>query len=192
MAAVPTSIELMTLEAFRALPNADELELVQGEAVPVAENDLEHGYMEALIVTALSNFVGEHRLGVALGSSTRFHVRVTNKAGRVVDSYRQADASVILGKTAAEVFRLHPYHGAPDVAVEVVSPSDDLEEALGKASMWVQHGAKLAWVISSQRLVFVYRPGRDKPELLGMQDTLDGGEVLPGFTCPVQALFAEA
>jgi len=158
----------------------------------VAENDLEHALMAGFITSKLGNFVAERQLGAVLGSSARFHLSVTDATGQTRDSYRMADVSVVLGKTWGEVVKLHPYRGARDVTVEVVSPSDDLERALGEAAMSIEHGAKLAWVISSQKLVFVYRPGQNKPELLGIDDAITGDDVLHGFELPVSACFPSA
>ena len=77
----------------------------------------------------------------------------------------------------------------PDLVVEVVSPNDTRREVAAKARMWLRYDVRLVWVVLPQtRSVDVYRPGH-AVETLTDQDTLDGLDVLPGFTCPVSAVF---
>ena len=77
----------------------------------------------------------------------------------------------------------------PDLLVEVVSPNDTRREVAAKARMWLRYDVRLVWVVLTQtRSVDVYRPGH-AVETLTDQDTLNGLDVLPGFTCPVSAIF---
>ena len=79
----------------------------------------------------------------------------------------------------------------PDLVVEIVSPSDtrDTRRAVrGKARMWLRYGVALVWVVQPDtRTVDVYEP--DQAVALTDNDTLDGSEVLPGFTCPISDIF---
>ena len=80
----------------------------------------------------------------------------------------------------------------PDLVVEVVSPNDTRREVAAKARIWLRYDVRLVWVVLPQtRSVDVYRPGH-AVETLSDQDTLDGLDVLPGFTCPVSAVFDTA
>ncbi|MFN6566635.1 Uma2 family endonuclease [Dendronalium sp. ChiSLP03b] len=81
--------------------------------------------------------------------------------------------------------------GAPDLAVEVISPSNTFAEIHSKLVEYFDSGAKLVWVINpDEQSVLVYRqPQPDK--LLKLTDSLDGEEVIPGFTLLVAELFAE-
>ena len=77
----------------------------------------------------------------------------------------------------------------PDLVVEVVSPNDTQREVAAKARMWLRYDVRLVWVVLPQtRSVDVYRPGHAAVTLTE-QDTLDGQDVLPGFTCAVSAVF---
>jgi Uma2 family endonuclease len=79
---------------------------------------------------------------------------------------------------------------APDLAVEVLSPSDRMADALAKVAMYLQAGTPLVWLVNpTTRTVVVFRSEMD-PVTLGESDTLDGGDVLPGFTVPVAEVFA--
>jgi Uma2 family endonuclease len=82
------------------------------------------------------------------------------------------------------------YEMPPDLAVEVVSPNDGAHQIRHKADQYLAAGTRLVWVIYPEgRLVDVYQPDHD-PHPFKMGDTLDGGNVLPGFTLPVKAIFA--
>ena len=75
---------------------------------------------------------------------------------------------------------------APDLVIEVQSPRQDLS---GKAAMWLSFGSREAWVANPSPVgITRYRPGQE-PEILTEDDTLDGGDLLPGFTIPVWRLF---
>ena len=79
--------------------------------------------------------------------------------------------------------------GAPDAAVEIISPGDRVYEVDAKVQEWLDAGAKLVWVFNPrQRTVTVYKPGVN-PVILTTQDTLDGQDVIPGFRLPVTSLF---
>ncbi len=79
---------------------------------------------------------------------------------------------------------------APDIAVEVISPSDRPGEVLAKAAEWLRGGAKLVWLVDPEdQRVLVLEPGHDI-RALSMDDTLDAEPVLPGFAVPVRDLFA--
>jgi Uma2 family endonuclease len=78
---------------------------------------------------------------------------------------------------------------APDFAVEVKSPTDSKREMRRKAEKYLAYGTKLVWLVFiEERLIEVYMPNLDVL-VYGIDDTLDGGDVLPGFTLPVKDIF---
>jgi Uma2 family endonuclease len=78
---------------------------------------------------------------------------------------------------------------APDLLIEVVSPYDTAQEVLEKVILWMRFGVRLVWVVyPSTRSVMVYRSAEDV-SVRQIDDVLDGDDVLPGFRCPVRALF---
>lgn len=80
--------------------------------------------------------------------------------------------------------------GPPDLAVEVVSPSETYREVDEKAKDWLVAGAKLVWVVNQlQRTVRIYRQDAGIATLTE-EDELSGGDVLPGFRCLVSEIFA--
>ena len=77
----------------------------------------------------------------------------------------------------------------PDLVVEIVSPSDGQREVSDKARMWLRYGVRLVWVVQPDTYtVDVYEPGR-AVVTLDEHGTLDGLDVLPGFTCAVRDIF---
>jgi Uma2 family endonuclease len=82
-----------------------------------------------------------------------------------------------------------PVPRMPDLAVEIQSPDDSPEKIRTKCAYYVANGSKLAWGVFLKKQIEVYRPGEDVI-VLGENDTLDGGDVLPGFSLAVRVLFA--
>lgn len=83
------------------------------------------------------------------------------------------------------------YPGAPDLAVEVLSPEDRPSEVLRKVSRFLEAGTRLVWVLHTERrTVTVYR-ANGEVVVLGVEDTLSGEDVLPGFSCRVADLFPQ-
>ena len=80
-------------------------------------------------------------------------------------------------------------NGAPDFVVEVRSRTDRLPPLLAKMQEWMDGGARLGWLIDYlTRRVYVYRAGREEPEILENPETLPGEDLLPGFTFDVRRL----
>jgi Uma2 family endonuclease len=77
---------------------------------------------------------------------------------------------------------------APDLAVEVLSPSDHLPDTLAKATMYLQAGVSLVWVIDPRKHTATIFRQDEGPVTIGKDGVLDGEEVLPGFTLPLAKL----
>ena len=78
---------------------------------------------------------------------------------------------------------------APDLAVEVISPSETPKHVADKIAAYPEAGTALLWVVRpSRQTVTVYEQGRG-PRELGIGEVLDGGAVLPGFRLPIAAIF---
>jgi Uma2 family endonuclease len=78
----------------------------------------------------------------------------------------------------------------PDLAVEVKSPSNTPDELRQKAAYYLQNGARMVWLVFPDiQTVFVYTVDNPAGTKFGIEDILDGGDVLPGFTLPVATIF---
>lgn len=175
-----------TDEEFMALAAGDSrYELVDGELVDIGNSGMEHGNISTFLGGALEFYVRPKKLGVTCDSSTAFTMKTGNK--------RSPDVSFI-AKTRLQGLKRLPkgfFQGAPDLAVEVISPSNTFEEIHNTLVEYFENGCQLAWVINpDEQSVLVYRqPQPDR--LLKMGDRLDGEEVIPGFSLAVAELFAE-
>ena len=82
------------------------------------------------------------------------------------------------------------FNGAPDLAVEVISPSDRTSEVLAKASDWLRFGCTAVWIIDPETKTATVYSNRRPALFLAAEDTLVCGELLPGFRLPVSQIFA--
>jgi Uma2 family endonuclease len=79
----------------------------------------------------------------------------------------------------------------PDLAIEIKSPADSLIKMRKKANYYLENGSKVVWLVDTQRQkVEVYTV--DDTEILGSGDTLDGGDLLPGFKLSVSELWSQS
>jgi Uma2 family endonuclease len=147
------------------------------------------GYLESMVamvlVNALQNFVLPRKLGIVTGEAGMMNLFA--QLVRIPDVAFTSWARFPGGKpTNAPVPKL-----APDLAVEVLSASNTPREIARKLREYFKAGVRLAWVIDIQlRTVAVYT-SPDNPTILSGDDSLNGGEVLPGFTFPLRELFAQ-
>ena len=143
-----------------------------------------HGKIAVRIGGRLDHFVSARQLGEVYGAETGFTLR------RKPDTVRAPDAAFV---SAARIppggIQSGYFPGAPDLAVEVVSPDDTAAEVKAKVNEYFEAGARLAWIIyPDAREVAVFKSARESL-ILSERDILDGGDVIPGFTCPVKEIF---
>ena len=179
MAGPMTAEELLALE----LPGK-RTELVRGRLMVREPAGYEHGRVASELLVRIATHVRAHGLGVALAAETGFTLQ------RRPDTVRAPDVAFIRAERApARGTRGFP-ELAPDLAVEVRSPDDRRSELAEKVADWLAAGTALVWVVDpSSRTVVVHTAGA-APRTLGAHDTLDGGDVLPGFGARVGELLA--
>lgn len=164
----------------------EDLELVRGVLVPVmTPAGGEHGALAAFLTVEVGTYVRTHDPG-------RVYVEVGYKIFSNPDTVRGPDLSFVSTKRAAAAkLRRGFIHGTPDLAVEIVSQDRTIAELTTKAREYLEAGSLLVWVVDPPtHTVRIHQPGRPVVTL-SRDDTLDGGEVLPGFTLPLSRLFAE-
>jgi Uma2 family endonuclease len=176
----------MTADELLTYPHDNQrLELIKGELRTMAPAGGEHGALTINVTLPVGAYVRANGLGVVFGAETGFIL------ARDPDTVRAPDLAFVRQE------RIPPtgvprgfFPGAPDLAVEVVSPSDIFTEVEDKVQEWVEAGCRLVWVINPRRRrVTAYRSLTDIV-VLTVADALDGHDVLPGFRCPVADLFA--
>jgi Uma2 family endonuclease len=181
----PTNLQtgIMTIEEFERLPDDGwRLELVRGQVVREPPAGFEHGDVAFEIGTLLRLFARKHRLGKVVGTDAGFVLFDEPPTVRAPDV-----AFVSKERLTFDPKRFAPI--APDLAVEVISPSNTMSEIHEKVLDYLDAGTRLVWVVDpGSCMVAVYR-SRDEIRLLNRADELDGGDVLPGFRLKVSELF---
>ena len=81
------------------------------------------------------------------------------------------------------------FRGAPDLALEILSPSNRSGEFHAKVADYLAAGARLVWIVDPKRRMVTIRETLLAQRRLGARDVLDGGDVLPGFAIPVEEFF---
>ena len=176
---VSTTHKVWTDEELMALPDDARYELVDGELIRMSLAGARHGDLVAELLMRIGAFVNERERGCVFAGQTGFRLPGGN--------LRCPDISFV----SAERLPGGPPSGflylVPDLAVEVLSPTDRAGDVAQKVAEYLNVGVRLLWVIDPEtRSAVVYRPGvtPHRPS----SDTLEGEDVLPGFSCPLTAV----
>ncbi|MEL6319237.1 MAG: Uma2 family endonuclease [Cyanobacteria bacterium J06626_14] len=175
-------------EEFMALPkDGHRYEVVDGELIDMGNSGMEHGNLGSYLGGLLELYARPKRLGVTCDSSTAFKLTSGNRRSPDV-SFVVPERLQVLGSGRLPTGY---FEGAPDLAVEILSDGNTVEETHTKIVEYFENGARLVWVIHpDERYVLVYdEPSPD--QFLKVGDSLDGEDVVPGFSCPVADLFIE-
>jgi Uma2 family endonuclease len=174
----------MTAEQLADLPDdAARHELVEGELHTMTPAGGEHGRTGARLLLRVGALVEARRLGDVFTAETGFVL------SRDPDTVRAPDVAFVRAERVAAA-RVPGFPVlAPDLVAEVVSPSDRAVEVAAKALAWLDAGVRLVWVVDpANRTVTVHSP--EGTRVLRGQDELDGEDVLPGFSLPLEELWA--
>jgi Uma2 family endonuclease len=149
-------------------------ELVDGRIV-VSPAGYRHGRIAMRLGSLITVYAMERKLGDVLDSSTGFRLPGGNV--RSPDVAFVGSARVVGGGPAGF------FDGAPDLAVEILSPDDNAREVLDKVGEYLKAGTCLVWVIDPERrTAAIYRSLTDTQRLTET-DSLTGEDLLPGFSC---------
>jgi Uma2 family endonuclease len=175
--------EITTAEELLEAPDLGCCELVLGELVMMSPAGYEHGVIVGNIHTSLATFVKQRSLGVVTAAETGFII------ARAPDTVRAPDVGFIQAARMPSERTRGFFQGPPDLAVEVVSPTDRAGELLAKVRDWLAAGCRAVWVVDpTSQTVSVYRGSQTS--LLTANDELGDDEILPGFRLPVAELFS--
>ncbi len=178
----------ITADLLLKMPDdGSRYELVAGEVRKMVPASWEHGAVGSNLHSFLGPYVREHQLGQVLIAEPGFLI------ARDPDTVRVPDVAFIhKDHLPATLPKETFWPGAPDLAVEVVSPGDRHGEVDDKVRMWLDAGTAMVWVINPKwRNVTVYRSPTEI-RTLTENDSLDGEDIVPGFRCAVGELFLEA
>jgi len=187
-----TQERFFTAEAFWdfcQLPeNRDRrLELVEGEIRELTPAGGEHGEVTGDLFGFIWNFARERGLGRVTAAETGF-ILYKNPDPDGKDTVRAPDVAFVSIERAPEPLPAQFVPIVPDQVVEVVSPNDRAEEIEEKISLYLKYGVRMIWVTYCvTRTIVIHTPTSIKR--LTIDDTLDGDDVLPGFTLKVSDIF---
>jgi Uma2 family endonuclease len=176
----------LTVDDLYRLPADDGLkhELESGFLVSEPVPGARHGYTAAKICQILVAYVEQHDLGAVFGNDTGYLL------ARSPDTVRGPDVSYVeRTRLAAGTLPVGPFSGPPDLAVEVLSPSNTRPAIRAKVADYIAAGTRLVWVIDPEsRSATVYR-SLLSPRDIEENGTLDGEDVLPGLRIELSELF---
>jgi Uma2 family endonuclease len=174
----------VTAEELLAMPDdGTRRELVHGELRVIPPPGAEHGRVALTIGALLHAHARQRDVGVAFAAETGFLL------ARDPDTVRAPDAAFVTKERAEEVGRTTRYWpGAPDLAVEVLSPGDTWDEVEEKALAWLAAGTIAVLVLDpDRRTATVYRGGGDA-HVYASEAALDLADAVPAFSVPVADL----
>ena len=179
-----TTHVITTAEQLLHTPGLGRCELVRGALIAMNPAGFEHGRVVSRINSRIETFVDQHRLGITTGAETGFFIE------QDPDTVRAPDVGFVRGDRVPKDTVRGFFRGAPDLAVEVLSPDDRAGEVLAKVQMWLAAGCRLVWVVDPQTQSVTAYDERQSVQMLSADSQLDGGEVLPGFSVSVAEIFA--
>jgi Uma2 family endonuclease len=175
----------ITIQEFERMALDGRWELIDGEPVEKTPSADESSSIGAMILGFLAQYVREHRLGRLYGADGGFVIFPDRPTVRVPDAaFVRADRAP-QGKARKSFPRL-----APDLVVEVLSPSDRASEVVAKLEMYQEAGVPLIWLVDPDKETVTIIAAGQPTRVVKQGDTLDGGNVLPGFSVPVAEIFA--
>ncbi len=181
----------ITLEAYMALLDEQPCEVIDGEVIPMAPQQLRSSRIAHDLLFSIERIVRDKKLG-RVWAETVYALDVDPGANWVEGSL-VPDVSFTsqehLDEQMARYGEEGPLRIAPDLAVEIVSPTDKFSLLLIKVARYLEYGTKLVLLIDPQRrVVHIYTPEQPDGAILHDTNTLTGDPVLPGWSMPIAEL----
>lgn len=174
---------MYTAEDVERLPEDERFELIRGERREVSPTGGQHGHVQTRLARFIDAYSDERKLGV-----------VYTEAGFLLS--RRPDTLLALDAAFVRAERVLPdadqdgfLPQVPDLVVEIVSPGDSHTEVVEKVMTYLEAGVPLVWEVDPKRKRVIIWQGDHTVHELKQGDTLDGGNVLPGFQVAVADLF---
>jgi Uma2 family endonuclease len=184
------SQQLMTVAEFEQFIQQPEnrdraFELISGIPVEMPPSSRKNTILGARMISLIGPFVEEHDLGYMSGADGGYQLGLHDT--------RQPDAAFIRKARVTDLEGI-AFDGAPDLAIEVISPSESPRDVLDKTKAYLKAGGQQVWnLYPSAQVVDVCSLAANGEDLLiktvDIHGTLDGGDLLPGFTLSVRRIF---
>lgn len=176
----------MTVEEFAAITEDGKFDLVDGEVWYVSPTQFNHGETTPDLSYFLSDHVRRHKLGRIYSGEFGFRLHPGLRTVLCPDvSFVRAERVPRRGSSSGF------FQGSPDLAVEVISPSERPADILAKVGKYLDHGTSVVWCVYPDKELVVVHAIDEPPLVLHIADTLTGGSVLPDFALPLATLFEE-
>lgn len=186
MATTTTKPKLLTADdLLRLYSKGVRGELIRGVLSETMPAGTQHGKIVMKLGARLMQFIEPRKLGTLTASDAGVWLE------RDPDTVREPDIAFFPAQKMPLDADIPGYaEVVPDLVVEVESPNDSRRALNDKALMWLRYGVRLVWVVHpDSRTIAAYRDGSGVATLTA-NDALDGMDVLPGFTCAVNEIFA--
>jgi Uma2 family endonuclease len=173
----------ITLADLERLPDdCNKYEVSEGELIVMPPVKSLHTLVALTVLETLQTYLKQQSIG-----------RAIPEAGYLLSrnplTVRQPDVSVLSNERIASTSEDKYFEGSPELAVEVVSPSDSAQDLETKVEQYLRFGSKQVWIVyPKKKRVHVFRPNAG-PAILDESQMLEGGNVLPGFSVKVSDLF---
>jgi Uma2 family endonuclease len=176
MVAVPLEETGVTLDDL--LQREGRAEVYDGEVVHMSAAGIVHNVIINNVWRVLDSYLQSHDLGIAFGDGATF--LMFSPFPRLKDSF-EPDVSFLSKENVPAGWDIEkPHPGAPDFAVEVISPDDRADRVQYKAQTYLEKGAKQVWLVYPRvQQVHVYVTGQAR--IYGIEDTVDLGDLFPGL-----------
>ena len=173
----------MTAAELLELPRGNyRYELVKGELLTMSPSAAEQGAVTVNLTLLLGSFVKANNLGTLYAAETGFKLQ-TNP-----DTVIAPDIA-FLGQGRKSSRSQGFLSGAPDLAVEVLSPGDRRSKIEQKTAQWLQFGAKAVWIVNPERRTVEIHSQNGQTKILTENEELSDDDVIPGFRALVSEIF---
>ncbi len=175
----------LTMDDLERMPDVyhRNVELDEGELLETAPASEDHGNLETEIAFLLKQFAKQHDLGRVYAGDTGF---------RLSDGTLRSPDVAFVRKARVEQVRSTGFgNGAPDLAVEIFSPSDSVAQLMRKVKQYFAAGTHTVWIVYPERREIHALEASGADRILTIEDQIDAPELLPGFATPIAAVFAE-
>jgi Uma2 family endonuclease len=178
-----TTTKPTTAEELFAMGDIGRCELIRGEIRHMSPAGFQHGTISQRLARSISSHVERNHLGEVTAAETGFTI------ARNPDTVRAPDVGFVSARRLPTSPVTGFFPGAPDLAVEVISPSDTASEVALKVEEWLAAGTTSVWVVDPKSRSIVVHRGGIEAFHYRMGDTLRSEPTLPGFELEVRSLF---
>lgn len=176
-----TTATMMTADELLHLPDDGfRYELVRGELRKMSPTNLEHGDVAMLIAYSLHGHVKKHRLGKVYINDVGFRLE------RNPDTVRAPDIGFIRNERIVRSRKF--YEGAPDLAIEVISPGDSFTEVEEKTADWLSGGTSAVVIVDPKRRTVRIDRANGK---VNVTDAIAVDDIVPGWRLPLAEIFED-